>query len=98
VSQYSLSVSQGAYIPTVSQNGGQDTVMQGSPADKAGIQPGDIITKVDGTTINQNTSITSVLDKHQVGDTVSVTLVRGSKTMNVNVTLGDASDASSSSN
>ena len=88
-SQYSLSVSQGAYIPTVSQNNGQDTVVSGSPADKAGIQAGDIITKIDGTAINQSTSLTSVLDKHSVGDAIDLTIVRGGKTMDVTVTLGN---------
>jgi len=88
--QYSLSTKQGAYIPTVAQNDGQATVIQGSPADKAGVQPGDIITKIDGTAINQNTSITSMLSKHRVGDTVTLTIVRGSKTITVKVTLGTA--------
>jgi|GEM_PF-50815 len=87
VSQYSLSEDQGAYIPTVDQNGGQDTVLQGSPADKAGLQPGDIITKVNGTAINQSTSLTSLLDKQQVGDKITLTIVRGGKTQNVDVTL-----------
>lgn len=89
-SQYSLSVKQGAYIPTVAQNGGQDTVMAGSPADKAGVQPGDIITKIDGTAIDAGTSITSVISKHKVGDTVTLTIVRGGKTLTKQVTLAAA--------
>jgi S1-C subfamily serine protease len=88
VSQYNLSVSQGAYIPTVAQNNGQATVVSGSPADQAGVQPGDVITQVDGTAINQSTSLTSLLDNHQVGDKVALTIVRGGKTMTINVTLG----------
>ncbi len=90
VSQYNLKADQGAYVPTVEQNGGQDTVVSGSPADKAGIKPGDIITKVDGVAITQNTSITSVIDKHQVGDKIPLTVVRGDKTLTINVTLGAA--------
>jgi len=90
VSQYNLKTDQGAYIPTVAQNGGQDTIISGSPADKAGIKPGDIVTKVDGVAINQSTSITSVLDNHQVGDTIPLTVVRDGKTMTINVTLGAA--------
>ncbi|HUB93037.1 MAG TPA: trypsin-like peptidase domain-containing protein [Verrucomicrobiae bacterium] len=88
VSQYNLSVSQGAYIPTTDQNGGQTTVLSGGPADKAGVQPGDIITKVDGMAIDSTTSITAVIDKHQVGDTVPLTIVRNGKTITINVTLG----------
>jgi len=89
-SQYNLSANQGAYIPTTAQNGGQDTVVQGSPADKAGLQPGDIITKVNGTAIDQSNSLLSLLDNHQVGDQVSLTVMRGSKTMTIHVTLGTA--------
>jgi len=96
VSQYNLSVNQGAYIPTVAQNSGQATVVSGSPADQAGVQPGDVITKVDGTAINQSTSLTSLLDNHQVGDKVTLTIVRSGKTMSIDVTLGAAPSSSSS--
>ncbi len=89
-SQYNLSVSQGAYIPTVAQNNGQATVVSGSPADKAGMQPGDIITKVGGTAIDQSNSLLSLLDNHQAGDKVPLTIVRGGKTMTINVTLSTA--------
>jgi serine protease Do len=89
-SQYSLSVSQGAYVPTTDQASGEDTVISGGPADKGGVQPGDIITKVDGTSINQNTSLTSLLDKHKVGDSVTLTIVRSGKTISKDVTLGTA--------
>jgi S1-C subfamily serine protease len=87
--QYSLSVSNGAYIPT-SDQAGETTVVSGSPADQAGLQQGDIITEVDGTAINQNTSMTSLLDKHKVGDMVNLTIVRGGKTITKSVTLGAA--------
>jgi serine protease Do len=89
-SQYNLSVSQGAYVPTTDQASGEDTVISGGPADKGGVQPGDIITKVDGTAINQNTSLTSLLDKHKVGDSVTLTIVRSGKTISKGVTLGSA--------
>jgi S1-C subfamily serine protease len=84
--QYNLSVSNGAYIPT-SDQAGQDTVIDGGPADKAGVQPGDIITQVNGTNINQTTSLVSLLDKHKVGDSVSLTIVRDGKTITKSVTL-----------
>ena len=60
----------------------------------AGLREGDIITKVDGTAINQNNSLTSVLDKHKVGDKVALTIVRGSKTQTIDVTLGSAPTSS----
>lgn len=91
---YSLSVDHGAYIPTTDQNGGQPTIVSGSPADKGGLQPGDIITKINDTTIDQGTSITSVLGKMKVGDQVQLTIVRGGKTMTLKVTLGAAPSGS----
>jgi serine protease Do len=96
VSQYNLSVTQGAYVPTVAQNGGQATVVSGSPADKAGVQPGDVITKVDGTAINQSTSLTSLLDSHQAGDKIDLTIVRGGKTTSLQATLGVVPSSSNS--
>jgi serine protease Do len=89
-SQYNLKASQGAYVPTSGQAGGQDTVINGGPADKAGIQPGDIITKVGSAAVNQTASLTSLLGQHKVGDTVSLTIVRDGKTITKSVTLGSA--------
>jgi serine protease Do len=88
--EYNLSVSAGAYIPTSEQSGGTDTVISGGPADQAGVQPGDVITQVDGKAINETTSLTSLLGKHKVGDSVSLTIVRDGKTITKNVTLGSA--------
>jgi serine protease Do len=87
--QYNLSVANGAYIPTADQ-AGQTTVLSGGPADKAGVQPGDIITAIDGTAINENTSLTSVLDQDSVGQVVTLTIIRGGKTQSIKVTLGAA--------
>ncbi len=88
-SQYNLNVSNGAYIPTETQ-AGQSTVISGSPAANAGLQPGDIITNINGTPINATNDLTSLLDQQSVGSSVSLTVIRGGKTMNINVTLGSA--------
>jgi S1-C subfamily serine protease len=88
--QYNLSVSSGAYIPTSSQSDGQQTVISGGPASSAGVQPGDIIAKVNNTSINQQHSLTSVLDQQSVGSQVTLTIIRSGKQINVNVTLGTA--------
>jgi serine protease Do len=88
-SQYNLSVSNGAYIPPASV-AGQASIIAGGPAAKAGLQEGDIITQVDGTSINETNSLTSILDKETVGNTVSITVIRGGKTLNLNVTIGAA--------
>lgn len=93
--QYSLSVSRGAWVPP-SGVAGQDPIIAGGPADKAGLKAGDIITKVDGTIIGQTSSLTSLIDKDHVGQTVSLTVIRNGKTINVNATLAPAPSDSSS--
>jgi serine protease Do len=87
--QYSLSVSRGAYIAPSSVTG-QDSIIAGGPAEKAGLKEGDIITKVDSDAVDENTSLTAILDKHAVGDQVTLTIIRGGKQITVNVTLGAA--------
>lgn len=87
--QFNLSVKRGAYIAP--QDGsGQPSIVPGSPAEKAGLKEGDIITKVDNTTIDQNNSLTSALGQHSVGDMVTLTIIRGGKQMTIQVTLAAA--------
>lgn len=87
--EYNLKVSRGAYIPQQTSRSGQ-TVVSGGPADKAGIEPGDVITKIDGTTIDEKTSLTSLLGKHKVGDSVKITVQRGDEVKTMSVTLAAA--------
>ncbi len=82
-----LSVNQGAYVASVTSGG---------PADNAGIQQGDIITKVDDEEITSSDGVVLAVRSHNVGDTVTITLMRGSKEMQVEVTLGSDEDAQSS--
>jgi len=87
--QYNLSVSRGAYVPTADALG-QDPIVSSSPAQKAGLKGGDIITKVNGIAIDQNTSLTSLLGKYNVGDKVILTVVRSGKTSTIDAVLGAA--------
>jgi len=87
--QYNLNTTRGAYIPTTDQLGSVP-IVAGGPADKAGMQSGDIITKLDGKGIDQNNSLSALVNKHSVGDKVILTIVRNGKTQNVTVTLGAA--------
>ncbi len=85
--QYNLSTSSGAWVPPSSVTG-QDSVVAGGPAANAGVQAGDIITAIGGQSINQNTSLTSIIDQKAPGDQVSLTINRSGKTMTLTVTLG----------
>jgi serine protease Do len=85
--EYNLSTQNGAFIAP-SADSTQPSVISGSPADGAGLQENDIITALDGTPINQAHSLTSLLDLHQPGDRVSLTVLRNGQTLHVSVTLG----------
>ena len=84
---YDLSVENGAFIAP-SNDSGAPSVLPGSPAAAAGLQTGDVITKVNDVTIDQTHSLTSQLSPHQPGDKVTLTIVRGGKTLHLPVTLG----------
>jgi serine protease Do len=81
--QLKVATKDGAYISTDGTGG----VMDGGPADKAGLRPGDIITKVDGTDVGQSKTLGSLMAKYGVGDTVTLTVLRDGKTQEFKVTL-----------
>jgi len=72
-----LPTSEGALVYA---SGNQLAVLPSSPASKAGLKQGDIITKIDNTIINKDNSISSILAKKKVGDTVEITYLRDGKT------------------
>ena len=69
--------------------GGADSVEEGGPADKAGLQPGDVITKIDDTAIDSGPALIGEIWTHQPGDTVTLTYTRDGKTNTTEVTLGE---------
>lgn len=88
--QLKLKVTRGAYVIPSGQNNGESGVIAGSPADKAGVKEKDIIIAVDGTNVDANHSLTSLLQQHAVGDKVGLRVQRGDKTITLNATLGQA--------
>lgn len=67
-------------------------ITPGSGAEKAGIQEGDIITRLNGVPVAGGTELVANILNFQPGDTVEITLVRDGKRVNLDVVLG--SDAS----
>jgi S1-C subfamily serine protease len=53
---------------------------------------GDLIVAIDGKQVSDPEDISALMDKHQAGDTISVTVVRGKKQMTVKLILGEAKD------
>src|SRR5919107_3197173 len=82
-------------------------ITYGSPADKAGIQGGDVLTDINGTEVQlggdviigiDNTTVRKIDDmlsyletQKQVGDTAKLTIIRDGRPQEVNVTLSDRS-------
>ena len=86
-SQFNLNVQNGAYIiPTTDPT--QPSIVSGSPADKAGLQDKDIISQIDSHRIDQTHSLISLLDQHQPGDKIMLTIIRDGKVQKIAVTLG----------
>ena len=84
--KYNLNVTNGAYIPQ--DQAGQSSVISGSPADKAGLQAGDVIVSVNGTEINSNSSLSSLIDQSQVGSTLTLNILRGGTQKIIQVNVG----------
>ncbi len=74
---------QGAYVVEV---------VQGSPADKAGIQNEDVITEFDGRKIDGSNDqiLTQLINEKKIGDRVQLKIVRDKEVKTVTVTLGTA--------
>lgn len=71
-------------------------VEQGSPAEKAGIQQGDVITQFDGRAVANQQQLSDTLQYYKAGETVDVTLQRADNGkyagQTVSVTLGSAKE------
>jgi len=83
---------------SVSDNTGGGALVNGvtanGPAAAAGIQAGDVITALDGTSIADAQSLVTALAGDAPGKTVSVTISRNGSSQKVNVKLGTASATS----
>ncbi len=86
VKQYKLDTNNGAYIPK--NNGSTPSVVPGSAAAKAGLKPGDVITKVDGESVNSRNDLTMLVDQYQPGTKLTLTVVRGTQTLTIKAKLG----------
>lgn len=83
--EYNLSVKTGGYVHT--DGNSTSPVMSGSPADKAGVKPEDIITAINGVEVGKAGSISALIGEYAVGDVVQLHIKRGDSELNLNVTL-----------
>ena len=62
-------------------------VISGGAADQAGLQAGDLITKMDGTRINSIEELKKMLGEKKVGDQITLTVIRDGEIMDFQLTL-----------
>jgi S1-C subfamily serine protease len=87
--QGKLPVSQGAWLQPASTGVTTDpAVVPNSPAEKAGLREGDIITAVDGVKITALSPLDDILTQYTPGTTVALDVLRGGKTITLTLTLG----------
>ncbi|MFJ3900923.1 trypsin-like peptidase domain-containing protein [Streptomyces sp. NPDC090025] len=71
--------------------GGTGSVTPGGPAAKAGVRPGDVITKVDGQRVHNGEELIVKVRAHRPGDRLELTLTRNGKEQTKTLTLGSSS-------
>ena len=79
-----LSVDYGALI---SRGNSSLAISPGSPAEKYGLQEGDIILEIGGEKITSKRSLASIIQSHDVGDVVDIKALRGDKEFVIRATL-----------
>jgi S1-C subfamily serine protease len=79
----------GAQIATHPDSQCPTPVVAGAPAAKAGLQPGDTITAINGQAIRSTDQFIAVIGSYSPGQTVTMTVKRGGVTHHVKLTLGN---------
>jgi putative serine protease PepD len=83
----------GVSVSNADNNGGATvkTVAGGSPAEKAGLQQGDVITKAGTKDVHTSDDLVNAVQSSKPGQQLELTVVRGGSAKTVTVTIGDAS-------
>jgi serine protease Do len=84
---YSMLSKDLAVLNNLPQGAFVQDVEQGSPADTAGIQQGDVILKIDGGQLNDNNTLSEVIAKDKIGQTITLSVYRGNSTQDIKATL-----------
>lgn len=71
-------------------------IVPGSPADRAGIRPNDVVVSFEGEDIESMDDLVVAIRQHRVGDEVDLVVVREARRVSITATLGDKPDAANS--
>ena len=83
ITEFSLQTQQGLMIVNVEPQ---------SPAAEAGILLGDILTKIETTSVAKLRDLQAFLEPQNIGQAIAVELIRGGKLQNISLTVGDSGD------
>jgi len=75
--QLKLAKDTGAWITV--NNDGTSSVLEGSPADLAGLKPGDIVMEINGIKIQGKITLISIVQKYKPGDKIGLKVFRDGK-------------------
>ncbi len=72
-------------------------IIDDSPAEKAGLKKGDIITKVNDKTVTDPSALSEIIGKMKPGDKVDITYLRDNSEKKISIELGERKDSFSRS-
>ncbi|OGN29071.1 MAG: hypothetical protein A3A33_00240 [Candidatus Yanofskybacteria bacterium RIFCSPLOWO2_01_FULL_49_25] len=84
--KYSLAIDYGALV-IKDHMPASKAVVPGSPADHAGIKENDIILEINGEKLTEKQELADVVEQHQVGDEITLTVLRGKETLTTKTRL-----------
>ena len=90
-------VSEGYQIYGLPAGAAIQAVAEDSPAEKAGLQIGDIITKAGDTQISSSDELVRLIGSAEIGDSLTLTIYRRGQTMTVTVVIGEQIQSSTPS-
>ena len=66
-----------------------DSIVDGAPADRAGLRAGDVIVTIEGTPVDDRHSLVSLLLEHVAGETITLEISRDGQVFETDLTLGE---------
>ena len=85
--KYHLPSSNGVLIVTESSSK-QEAIVPGSPAKKAGLKEGDIITEAGNKKISEENTLEDILQTFKIGEEISLKIIRGKKKISSKIKIG----------
>ena len=79
---------EGARIASSASTNGTAPIVPGGPAERAGLEPGDVIVAIDGKPVADSSELIVAIRSRSPGDTITLTVRRDGDERSVKVTLG----------